>query len=616
MRRWLCGAAILVCLGGGVRADETLVTRFIEFRDGSFLRLPVVDEEWKVTVVRTDGKTEPIVVRLSTLERLTLLPEPAFERKRVLLEVVKRLGADRYLEREQAQEKLVQMGAAIRADLEGALEVFTDPEVRSRIEQVLMKFPPLPPDQAARIAQTFDSFVTKETLHGDAGQGKLTVKLEGQTYPLLRKDIRGFTTRAPDHADLLAGHVGPAGFRRIEAKDFPPGCVEEAFETAPGGRRLTAGENIEKLFVSKGFVLSTSIATSHVSVNDFTVHGKSRGLSAATHQPLFQGEVTIRFCKPGHENIPAGVTHFGLWIAHVMPRGTMLVAYDLRGRELGNVQTTREGHEFLAFQSSVPVHRIKVVPNLQIDPDFTLDDFLYLPARSGEAHPEQFLARFEDGDRVLCKDVSFGPQRIRLHGMPAGLPDRTRPVADVLRVAAPDRGRSEQQQPRGVFVELRDGSVIFGTAQAGRGAPVFARRQRVLKESEQIVGLWSSDFPRTAWPAKTTPPVAWDPEKRTWESVTGVSFDDEAVTWDTGGRRRSRPYLELTPLLLREPAGEPAVGSWRVRTTSGEEIALGGDAARSLSGTLSRELQASWSGAALKVPAVELVSVYRVVKEP
>ncbi|HXG08343.1 MAG TPA: hypothetical protein VNK04_00990 [Gemmataceae bacterium] len=610
MRLLLLGAAALAGLAAAARADEAAMPRFLEFRDGSVLRLMVVDEEWKINVVRPDGQVEPAVVRLSALEKLTLMPEPVFERKRVLFEIIKRLGADRFPEREEAQEKLLKMGSAVRPELEAALEVFTDLEVRVRLERILTKLPPPSGGPPARPGGAFDYFVGRETLRGDAGEGSLAVKIDGQTRRLSRKDIRTMSVRVPEPTA-----PEPAGLRRLEPRDFPPGCMEESFETAPTGRRLVIGENIEKLFVSKGFTLSTSVRTSYVSVNDFTVQGKSRGLSAATHQPLFQGEITIRFCRPGNEHAPAGVSHFGLWIAHVMPRGTAMAAYDLQGRELGRIETTRDGHEFLGVQSSVPIHSIKIIPNLQIDPDFTLDDFIYLMPRAIEAaHPEKFLAQFEDGERVFCDDVSFGPQEVRLHGLPAGLPDRIRPTAALVRVAAPDRGRSERGPPAGVFVELRDGSVIFGSDPGRPGAPVFARRPQVLREKDNIVGLWSSELPRTVWPSKVALPAVWDVEKKTWQPISDVTFQEEAVAWTVAGKRRARSYFEMAPLLLRPPTSEPSVGSWRLRTALGEEIVLG-NGVPVLRGTLSRGLEAIWGDGTLKVPAAELVSVFRVVKE-
>jgi hypothetical protein len=202
-----------------------------------------------------------------------------------------------------------------------------------------------------------------------------------------------------------------------------------------------------------------------------------------------------------------------------------------------------------------------------------------------------------------------------LHGLTAGLPDGTRPATDLVRVAAPDRGQFDRPPPVGVFVELRDGSVLFATATGKPGPPVFARRADVLKDKERVAGLWSSELLRTVWPDKLAPPIIWDLEKKTWASVTEVAFAEESVAWALDGKRHSRSYFGITPLLLHPPAGEPVAGSWWVRTIQGEEINLGSAAVPAVSGTLSKELEARWGGIGLKIPAADLVSVHRVVKE-
>src|SRR5262249_7614857 len=150
------------------------------------------------------------------------------------------------------------------------------------------------------------------------------VRVGGRTHRLTRRDVRGVTAAFPEGALFNVPDAGPVRFQRIGPGDFPPGCTEEPFEKAPDGRPLRIRDNIEKFFIGQGFVLSTSIATSPVSVNNFVVQGKSRGLSAATHQPLWEGVITIRFVQPGRESVPAAVTHFGTYIAAVMPKGTAL----------------------------------------------------------------------------------------------------------------------------------------------------------------------------------------------------------------------------------------------------------------------------------------------------
>src|SRR5206468_1259484 len=83
---------------------------------------------------------------------------------------------------------------------------------------------------------------------------------------------------------------------------------------------------------------------------------------------------------------------------------------------------------------SVPINTIRVVPKLKVDPDYTLDDFIYTPPQNAElAHPEKYTVHFADGERILCNDVGSAEAKVRVHCLPAGLPDRSRLVADPVR---------------------------------------------------------------------------------------------------------------------------------------------------------------------------------------
>lgn len=618
MQRRMMLAVFCLCLSTAVRAAETTVVRYVEFRDGSVLRLPVVDEERQITVLRPEGRLETLRVRVSELQRLTLMPQRLFDKKRKLLALVEQLGDDEFSERERAEAELVKQGASVRADLELALELFSDVEIQYRGKRILGRWP-APAKPEARPAVPFDLITTHETMWGDAGRDGIAVRIGGATRRFGRRDVRGVSVRAPEQFDF-AGHLpGPRGLRRIADKDFPRGCVEEGFETTPEGRKLQVGENIERLFLSKGFVLSTSITTSFVSVNNFLVNGKSGGLSVATHQPLYHGEITIRFVQPGREDVPAAVNYFGCWMAVVMPNGTSLVAYDFQDREIGSIHTEQGPHEFMGMYSAVPMHKIRVVPNLQIDPDYTLDDFIYsAPQTADLAHPEKYTAYFADGERVLCQDISFSRKGIRLHGLTAGLADRSRPLADLIRVTAPEKGRRNRQPPAGVFAELTDGSVIFGTRRGNKSAAwEFARRPQVLKEQRELVALWKTDFPRIGWPARVPQPVVWDAVKKSWQKVSDVALTQEAVQWTpAAGKRRTVPYARVAAVLLRDSPAERKGETWHLRTVQGEDLVLDSAEPVKLDGRLSRELHAVWHGKALKIPPEELVSVFRVPKGP
>jgi hypothetical protein len=90
------------------------------------------------------------------------------------------------------------------------------------------------------------------------------------------------------------------------------------------------------------------------------------------------------------------------------------------------------------------------------------------------------------------------------------------------------------------------------------------------------------------------------------------------VQWTVvgGGQKESHSYFELTPLLLRQPPTAGGPGSWHLRTSRGEDIVLTPSEPPRLTGRLSREVITTWEGKELKVPAEEIVSVYRVPKGP
>lgn len=612
MRRHLFWAVILVGFSGVATAAETTVPRYVGFRDGTVLRLPVVDEDRQVTFLRDDGRLETSTLRLSSLQRLQLAPQRVFDKKRKILAAVDRLGSDEFSEREQAEDELSRMGADIRADLDLAAGMFSDVEIRYRLRRILARWP-APADKSFQHPIPYDLITTNAAGWGDVGEEGIAVLVDGKRRRLSRQEVQGVSVQAPETFDFGSERPGPTGFRRIQEKDFPRGCVEESFETAPDGRKLTVGENVERVFVNKGFVLSTSITTSYVSVNNFKVNGKSGGLSCATHQPLYQGEVTVRFCQPGREDVPAGVSYFGCWMAVVMPKGTALVAYDVQGREIGKIETEQGPHEFMGIHSAVPMYKVRVVPNLQIDPDYTLDDFIYSPPQTADfAHPEKYTVYCGDGERVLCGDVGFAAGEARLHGLTAGLADQTRPLAEVLRVNAPARTRQGVGTPTGLFAELRDGSVVFGSVSK-KGALEFARQSAAWQKPGELVALWKSDFPRIGWPEKAF--VTWDAQKKTWQAVADVALTEEAVQWTEGGNRQTRRYADVSALLLGRPASALQPG-WHVRTIQGDDLVLDGGEAVKLDGQLSQELQAVWQAKPLRIPAKELVSVFRVVKKP
>src|SRR5690348_592697 len=99
MRTHALWAAVVVCLTGSARAADT-VDRWLELRDGSILKLPILDERWKVNILQADGRIAETSIRLADLTHLSFTPERLFEKKRAILTAVQKLGSDDFAERE------------------------------------------------------------------------------------------------------------------------------------------------------------------------------------------------------------------------------------------------------------------------------------------------------------------------------------------------------------------------------------------------------------------------------------------------------------------------------------------------------------------------------------
>jgi hypothetical protein len=167
---------------------------------------------------------------------------------------------------------------------------------------------------------------------------------------------------------------------RIESDDaaaFGESPTRIDFQADPEGVEFTIGEDIGHRFVAWGCVLRSSLEKSFVSVEPYNVGGRSGGRCAGTHDPLYQGTITIRFCVPGKIDRPAGVHSVGCWVSHVAPGGTALVAYDKDGERIGVVKTTLGVKQFLGIHSSTPIVRVEIVPDPAIDPDFAFDDLTF-----------------------------------------------------------------------------------------------------------------------------------------------------------------------------------------------------------------------------------------------
>lgn len=167
-------------------------------------------------------------------------------------------------------------------------------------------------------------------------------------------------------------------FERISEDDsIPADATRIDFDQDADGAATVPRTDISKAYVRLGCKFESSFKDSVIAIQPYNVGGRSGGRCAANLQPLYQGQMTIRFCKPGDADMPATVRMVGFWTSHIAPRGTSLEAYDLDDRLIGKIETTRPERDFLAIKSEVPIAYIKVVPDLEVDPDYAIDDLVF-----------------------------------------------------------------------------------------------------------------------------------------------------------------------------------------------------------------------------------------------
>jgi hypothetical protein len=601
-----CVACFLVA--GFAAGQEKTVARFVEFRDGTVMHLQVANEPWKFTVIQPSGQIKAASFLPAQVTNLTLTAEHEFGKKRQLLSYVLKLGSDDFREREDAWDNITKLGPAVCPDLKACIALTTDAEVQARLRDLIHKLHKGNPE-SIKSRVVFDRFETKQPLWGFLEDSPIVVLVNGKAYPVGRKDVASVSALPPSNRVTV---------QRVTEKDFPPDCIEEGFEINPvTSLPLKAGDNVEKMFVGKGFILSTSIKDSFVAANTFGVGGKSGNLSVANHNPMWEGEVTIRFCQPGKEHIPAAVDYFGCYIAAVEPKGTNLIAYDLQDRELGKIVTQQTGTEFFAIHSDIPIHKIRIVPNVEIDANYSLDDFIFHFATTVQAaHPDKVLVGLHAGDSILCKDATLKAGQIELHGLPAGLPDLSFPLAKLARVNPPQTPKVQRQD--GLFAELTDGSILFAAEAAAdpRQKPAFARfpellTDKSLKAGTELVGIWTTKSGRKLNTPKPGQLTLWDSEAQQWLDVKYLRVLEEVVLWQKQDSSfGAAGYQQFTTVWVASPRVSPDPGSWHLQTMTGEDLVL--TAGQAFTGQLTKTVTIHWRGQQLVLPSTQIMSIYQV----
>jgi len=486
----LLPAALLVGLCPA-RLSAQAIERTVEFRDGTVLKVKLPNRTLAWKRVYPNGAVEDAPVALDQVALLRIVDTPATEQAEAIRRLVLQLADDNYHRREQAQAELLLSGRKFRGILKQSREDATDFEQRWRLDEILKALH----EGTALLESDFDALTLAsgaEVLQGEAANFELTADYRGQPITLTRENVRAL--RQGDPGVALAIDPTASSAERIDDDDrnFPDDVVRIDFDQGPRGESLDVGQDIGKVYVAKGCTMRSLIDGAIVSVEQYNVGGRSGGRCAATHEPLYQGEIEIRFCLPGNENAPAGVTSVGCYVSFISPGGTGLQAYDVLNRLITEVKTVNSSRDFLGIKSERRIAYVRLVPYPEIDKDYAFDDLTFDPPRPlAEAGvPDRYSVVLTSGERMSCQALDNVNGAAVLKNVSVGLDELQLPL-DELAVIVPPQHEADALSPalERCNVRLLDGSIL--RAMGGEGLKCV-RFPELAFDVNQIVALWGA----------------------------------------------------------------------------------------------------------------------------
>lgn len=588
--------ALSLSIGGVFATSSIAAERLVEFRDGSRISLDLPPTQFLLTPSETRNGATAQTIALAETEEIAISEIPALERVRRIGESLKLLRSDEFVTRERAGRTLSKLGGGFRSLLQRHLDAALDPEIRWRLSRVLGNLP-------RSSADDFDHVrLGGESLSGELAEWEIEIDYRGSTLRLDRSTVSSIRKAA---ASSEVADSGLVTYNTFDPAVSPAGGTTLDFERDPGGKALQVGEDIGRRFVDWGLLLSTSISKSFVSVNRFNIAGAGGGFACASHDPLFEGVVTLRFCTPGNRAVPAGVHFVGCWIGAVEKDGTALVAFDAVGHELGRAVVKDGPGEYLAIRSQRPIARVEVRPDIDIDANFTFDDLTFSPPvpLDSSPHPQHYAMLLRDGARLHCREFTASADGANYIIKPgAGYATQiVVPHADIISLLSPASEIDSPPPGEKLWALLRDGSKLL-VAREGEDSGLL---DIGALPDVRLSALWNSkvslrmpteplQFPDggAAVLLRNDPIYLQDVEVRDTE-LAGVRDDASTVLYN---------YNRIPTVWFSSPP-EPAIETVGVvELFSGERLVFGDGAHFSL-----KSLDGSSKGIQLETPAGKVI---------
>lgn len=552
------------------------IERFVEFRDGTRLKMTFSESELPWRTVAPSGESDLRSLSLDDFDSLELVPLPDSRKFELVSRALADLRSDEYAVRQSAERDLLQLGGRFRPFLEDALREGDEVDFCWRLSRILQV---LPRDRVSRDRSDLLLDGSGKRLEGDVGEWSSTASAYGATLPIDRSAVCRIS-RLSDGLTVLEGPTVGLVQRILEdtMDRDPETTVRIDFEEDTNGRELEGTEDVSEMYLPWGCVLESSYDASTIALESgFSVRGLSRKFCAANREPKYRGIMTIRFCEPGNPDVPAGVRFAGLWVGTVTPGGTTLEAYDAAGRLLNSIKTTRHGSEFLALRSAVPIAYLRVVPNENrqdrrgYDPNYAVDDLVFdtpVPIAATRDN-DYYTLVLNSGEVLRGRGLRADGETLSLEDLSVGIPQVRIPVTDLKAIFPPYWPEANGSNAEGTcHVMLEDGSVLRASPSPQGLQPTrLPHREPIVKS--QIAVLWGES--KVFLP----PPDDWDgnsPIMLNWREAAPLT-DVELKEAGVESPEFSEPlaYEGLPPIWLR-PQPEVAATQGRVRLITGEEF--------------------------------------------
>ncbi|MDG2013948.1 MAG: hypothetical protein P8J33_10600 [Pirellulaceae bacterium] len=501
----------------------------VTLRDGNVVRVTVDDVSLDWKTVSAEGAVSKSKVQLSDLADLKITTSPASDEVVRIRSLVAGLADDDYRLRHQAEAKLMDFGKPFEKVIERA-RTHEEPEVRYRVERILKYLRGIKEDNQTRFSIDFDKIQLKDGtwLEGDLGDFSLNTTWNGTPLAIDRGCAARLVTaeaRQPESESVsqkIATQLlfdeyqfyekKPLSSDKATAGTVKPGYTQVNFDAGERGERMLADRNfaVGDIFKHKGIGMTCETNDGIVVISGYRFKkssSKNRSVGNFFVDPIkkkktsYQGVMRIDFCLPSNSLIPATVDMAAFFTEIVVPKETIVQAYNAAGHVIGLTQSTQDKMSFIGLSSNEPIAYLRISANTFLDVeklnrDFAVDDFtLTEPKIAPELNftddpNSPIVITTRDAQRLLANDIAFDVENQSLDVTPANplFSDFRLPLANIEWITPPQQ-RDHTRPDEGVYAMLQDGSVVHCQIN---GKLVSTSQPDLEIDPDQVIGIWDS----------------------------------------------------------------------------------------------------------------------------